>query len=296
MSTTNYQSESIALCSNTTFESVERLREIAKLLHIHDIKMKSKKNLCQEIGEKLETAIENVRTIEDDSDTDITDYLDVVTTELLVEPVKVSSYIHSKYYVNLSTYRRLAHAYKVPGSTFPSPMDRTPLIKDMSKVQIDREKQNSVLQFISDHGLDMPTAELDQNFEEDVPADNVIKEFLQNLAPLFSMDYTWRLNFHQINAELDQCIDQFLNTANNIHSIRSTCRVFESYLQVSWSDRDQYWYIRLGEYLDTLSQTEFNGNGPYFSNSDSIRIWWNFYLQVVDDRHTQGMRPRLQRV
>lgn len=148
----------IELCASLQAHAISALRSIGSRLNIENVQAKSKRQLCEEIGQILNVVIDNIKTIQDRHDFESGighDYIDHISKELLFEPVLGAD---DKWY-NKSTYLELIKNNSQNRSLyFRSPYTRA-LIMSMTIPPIDQEKQNEVFTFITEHGLDIPVQE-----------------------------------------------------------------------------------------------------------------------------------------
>ena len=146
----------VSWCNNMDINSLARLREIGRQLGI-SVQNRNKSRLCAEISNLLEIANVSVRTIIDDAEreTKVSSMIDVITADLLVEPVRGQD---GRWY-NRNHYRRMIT--NAGRGHVISPYNRQILSKELP--EIDTVKQNEVMAFIREHGLEAPdTAELEE--------------------------------------------------------------------------------------------------------------------------------------
>lgn len=144
------------LCSNTSTESIDQLRDIARRIGIPNHQNGTKKTICRQLAQYFNILSELVVKLITDDQGRINDweqYMDMISlSHLLIEPVRASSV--SNKYINRATYEQLVHLTAVHGATtIPSPFDRSPIPVEIP--QIDINKRDEVLKFIQDNGLEL---------------------------------------------------------------------------------------------------------------------------------------------
>jgi hypothetical protein len=144
------------LCSNTSTESIDQLRDIARRIGIPNYQKGTKKTLCRQLAQCFHVLSELVVKLITGDQSLINEwepYMDMISLDnLLIEPVRASSV--SEKFINRATYEQIVHLTVVRGATtIPSPFDRSSI--PIKIPEIDLEKRNEVLKFIEKNGLEL---------------------------------------------------------------------------------------------------------------------------------------------